>query len=112
MKPMSVLTLAATALMAISTALADPTQGDFGACNWMAQSSVDSPSASPSHGQPQLGATTRSGTAMPQAATSPEATGEARISNQADQFRGSPGTSTDDPAYQQAYRNCMTRWGL
>ncbi len=105
--------LVATAFLATTTVAfaADPTQADFDACNRIAQSKA-SPSASP---QSSTSTTTenRSGTgSAQQAAPSPQPAAEARVANQADQLRGIADASKDDPAYQQAYRDCMKGRGF
>ena len=105
--------LVATVLLAATTFAfaADPTQTDFEACNRIAQSKA-SPSASP---QSSTSTTTqsRSGTgSAQQAAPSPQPAAEARVANQADQLRGIDDASKDDPAYQQAYRDCLKGRGF
>jgi len=104
--------LVATALLAgVSVAsAAEPTQADFDACNRMAQSKA-SPSASPKS-PADTAARSRPTTAAPQAAPSPMPAGEAKVANQADQLRGIADASKDDPAYQQAYRDCMKGRGF
>lgn len=98
--------LVATAFLATTTFAfaADPTQTDFDACNRMAQSKA-SPSASPQSSASSTGS-------AQQAAPSPQPAAEARVANQADQLRGISETSKDDPAYQQAYRDCMKGRGF
>jgi hypothetical protein len=78
-----------------------------------------SPSAAPAMETPATpgsaptgGTGARSSAAAPQAAPSPQTAGEARVANQADQLRGIADTSKDDPAYQQAYRDCMKARGF
>jgi len=101
--------IAGTATFALA---ADPTQADYDACNKMAQSKVtSSPSASP-QGPAQTDAKASSGAAAPQAAPSPEPADKAKVENQADQLRGIADASKDDPAYQQAYRECMKERGF
>jgi len=90
---------------------AGPTQADFDACNQMAQSKVSSPSASPQSAT-RAGEQRPSSNATPQAAPSPESAEKARVENQADQLRGISDVSKDDPAFQQAYRDCMKRRGF
>jgi hypothetical protein len=110
MKTLSV--LVATAFLAGATVAlaAEPTQKDFDACNRMAQSKL-SPSASP-QSPADTAARSRPTTASPQAAPSPKPAGEARVANQADQLHGIADASKDDPAYQQAYRDCMKSRGF
>ena len=105
--------LVATAFLATTTFAfaADPTQTDFDACNRMAQSKV-SASASP---QTSASATTQSGSSTgstQQAAPSPQSAPQASVANQADQLRGIADASKDDPAYQQAYRECLKGRGF
>lgn len=110
MKTLSVL-VAGAVLAGASVALAaDPTQSDFDACNRMAQAKA-SPSASPKN-PAETAARSRPTTAAPQAAPSPKPAGEARVANQADQLRGIADASKNDPAYQQAYRECMKGRGF
>ena len=91
---------------------AEPTQADFDACNSLAQSKVTgSPSASP-QGQSSADAKGSTTAGAPQAAPSPEPADKAKVENQADQLRGIADTSKDDPAYQQAYRECMKERGF
>ena len=89
---------------------ADPAQTDFDACNRIAQSKSN-PSASPQTAA-RPGAPAQRSTAGPQAAPSPQPAGQARVANQADQLRGIADTAKDDPAYQQAYRDCMKGRGF
>jgi len=111
MKRISV--LLAVAFLGTSTVAlaADPTQADFDACNKTAQSKVSSPSASP-QGQPQADAKSQPSAGAPQAAPSPQPATEAKVENQANQLRGIADASKDDPAYQQAYRTCMSERGF
>ena len=104
--------LVATALLAGASvaSAAEPTQKDFDACNRMAQSK-QSPSASPKS-PADTAARSRPTTAAPQAAPSPKPAGEAKVANQADQLHGIADASKDDPAYQQAYRDCMKGRGF
>ena len=109
--------LVAGALLATSSVAlaATPTQADFDACNQMAQSKIGNPSASPQT-SPQTGAAKSSGavtgSAGTQAAPSQETADKARVENQADQLRGISETSKNDPAYQQAYRDCLKSRGF
>ena len=77
-----------------------------GALRWMS-----SPSASP-QGQPQADAKSQPSAGAPQAAPSPQPATEAKVENQANQLRGIADASKDDPAYQQAYRTCMSGRGF
>ena len=107
-------TLVAAALIAgtaTAAGAATPTQADFDACNRMAQAKLSNPSASP-QSQPQADAKTRPSEAAPQAAPSPQTANEAKVENQANQLRGIADASKDDPAYQQAYRTCMSGRGF
>ena len=107
-------TLVAAALIAgtaTAAGAATPTQADFDACNRMAQAKLSNPSASP-QSQPQADAKTRPSEAAPQAAPSPQTANEAKVENQANQLHGIAEASKDDPAYQQAYRACMTERGF
>src|SRR5262245_23606913 len=90
---------------------AGPTQADFDACNQRAQAKVSSPSASP-QSSTRGGTKTSSSDATPQAAPSPESAKTARVENQADQLRGISDASKDDPAFQQAYRDCLKSRGF
>jgi hypothetical protein len=124
--------IASAVIASASVAVAaGPTQADFDACNQMA---LASPSASPQirtdaktiGGGPQAApgpqtapeargrtpAKSQRGAAAPQAAPSPQTAGEARVANQADPLRGIADASKDDPAYQQAYRDCMKGRGF
>jgi hypothetical protein len=85
---------------------ADPSQGDFDACNRMAQAKMSSPSASP---QSQ---TQSPSPATQQAAPSPQSASQARVENQADQLRGIADSYKDDATYQQSYRDCMKGRGF
>ena len=109
----AVIALVAGAFIATSTVAfaANPTQADFDACNRMAQAKLSNPSASP-QSQPQADAKTRPSEAAPQAAPSPQTANEAKVENQANQLRGIADASKDDPAYQQAYRTCMSGRGF
>jgi hypothetical protein len=104
-------TLAFIAGTATAAMAAAPAQADFDACNRMAQSKVRSPSASP-QSQPQADAKTPPSPATPQAAPSPQTADQARVANQANQLHGIDEASKDDPAYQQAYRACMSGRGF
>lgn len=110
MKAVSVFVATAFLAGASIAVAAEPTQKDFDACNRMAQSKA-SPSASPKS-PADTAARSRPTTDSPQAAPSPKPAGEARVANQADQLRGIADASKDDPAYQQAYRDCMKGRGF
>jgi hypothetical protein len=106
--------LLATACLAAGptiAAAAQPTQSDFDACNQMAQSKLATPSASPHTQQPSDGKS-GSSTGEPQAAPSQETASQAQVANQANQLQGIEEASKNDPAYQQAYRQCMNDRGF
>jgi hypothetical protein len=112
MKKVSVLLIAVVLSFTASVALAaEPMQTDFDACNQMAQSKLSNPSASPQT-QPQSEAKAGSTAGGPQAAPSPQPAAEARVAVQANQLRGIADASKDDPAYQQAYLDCMKGRGF
>jgi hypothetical protein len=112
MKTVSVLVATAFLAGASVAVAAEPTQKDFDACNRIAQSKVK-PSQSASPKSPaDTTARSRPTTDSPQAAPSPKPAGEARVANQADQLRGIADASKDDPAYQQAYLDCMKGRGF
>ena len=112
MKTLSVLVATAFLAGASAAMAAGPTQADFDACNRMAQSKASaSPSASPQN-PADTAARSRPTTGAPQAAPSPKPASEARVENQADQLRGIADASKNDPAYQQAYRECMKGRGF
>ena len=97
----------ATSSIALAAA---PTQADFDACNQMAESKAGSSSASP---QTQSQTDTKSSpTTTTQAAPSSEPAVKAPVENQAGQLPGIVDAAKDDPAYQQAYRDCLKGRGF
>lgn len=113
MKTFRVLVVATMSLAGAGVAMAaGPTQADFDACNRIAQSKLGAtPSASPQN-PADTAARSRPTTSAPQAAPSPKPASEARVANQADQLRGIAEESKSDPAFQQAYRDCMKARGF
>ena len=117
----------ATALLTVASVVAvwstawaaGPTQADFDACNREAQS-VSHPSASPSGAS--AGSATSSPSAVPDAAPSASsstsrsvaASGSSVTSDSGadSSLKGLAAAGKSDPAYQQAYRDCLKRRGF
>ena len=106
----SVTTLAAAAAAIVMLSgvgqAAPPTQADFDACNGEAQMRGANPAASP--GAPGTSGTTPS-TDTPRPSPGPSPSGGADPDSQ---LGGIAAAGQSDPAYQQAYRECLKRRGF
>ena len=82
-----------------------PTQADFDRCNRLAQAKVKSPSASPGTGTSTLPGGSSASTAKP--STDMSTSGGASAPTADPTLRGIAAAGVSDPAYQQAYRDCI-----
>jgi hypothetical protein len=118
--------VAAAGLLAVANsgqAAQQPSQADFDACNKEAQAKAGGPAASPSTGArggaSAGGSISGGGTSVSGGATTPGGgagggvTGGATTSGTSDeQLQGMAAAGQNDPAYQQAYRECLQRRGF
>ena len=95
------------------SALAAPTQADFDSCNREAQVGGQNPVASPRADSSAPGTSSSSaGTMADGAGTAGGSVSSSGSTSSDSTLQGMAAAGATDPAYQQAYRDCMRRQGF